>query len=178
MNTELASISVREELIYRLYESCFPAVARLIKRKGGSLDDAKDLFQDAIVIYYEQVVTGNTELRLGERQYLTGIVKHLWSKKFGDLERMESLHSNINFYVEEQVIQPSTQSLARYLREAGQKCMELLQGFYYQNQSMDKLAERLGFSGARSATVQKYKCLEKIRNKIKENLMTYEDFFE
>jgi hypothetical protein len=60
------------------------------------------------------------------------------------------------------------------LERTGQKCLELLKAFYYDHLSMDELAARFGFNGRRSATVQKYKCLEKVR----ENLKTTEAYAE
>jgi len=54
----------------------------------------------------------------------------------------------------------------------------LLRAFYYDKLSMSKIANRFGFSSERSATVQKYKCLEKVRDLVKEKSLSYEDFLE
>ncbi len=54
--------------------------------------------------------------------------------------------------------------------------MDMLQAFYYDKLNMREIAERFNLSGERSATVQKHKCLEKVREKVKEKSMTYEDF--
>jgi hypothetical protein len=43
---------------------------------------------------------------------------------------------------------------------------------------MIDIAGRFGFSGERSATVQKFKCLEKVRDTIKSKSLSYEDFVE
>lgn len=183
MNTEITmtietTAETREELITRLYEICFPAVARFIQKKGGTLEDAKDLFQDGLVIYYEQVMRGNTTIQAGESQYLMGIVRHLWSRRFNEIKNLEPLPPSVIPLENEKQAHPSIKALSKFLRESGQKCMGLLQAFYYDKISMDKVAERFGFASARSATVQKYKCLEKIRDNVKKNLMSYEDFFE
>jgi len=61
------------------------------------------------------------------------------------------------------------QSLRYSLVRSGKKCLELLKAFYYDHCSMQDIANRFGFNGTRSATVQKYKCLEKVRNEIKTN---------
>lgn len=45
--------------------------------------------------------------------------------------------------------------------------MQLLIAFYYDGLSMQDMARRFGFSGTRSATVQKHKCLEKVRAEVK-----------
>ena len=48
-----------------------------------------------------------------------------------------------------------------------QECLELLTAFYYEHLPLRDIATKFGFNGTRSATVQKYKCLEKVREKIK-----------
>ncbi len=68
--------------------------------------------------------------------------------------------------------------LLRILESAGKKCMELLRAFYYQNVSVKKLIGSLGYTNEHSVSVQKYKCLEKIRNTVKEKSLHYEDFIE
>jgi predicted DNA-binding protein YlxM (UPF0122 family) len=72
----------------------------------------------------------------------------------------------------------SNNKLLNFLENAGQKCMDMLKAFYYDNLPVRTIAEQFGFSGERSATVQKYKCMEKVRETIKEKALVYEDFFE
>ncbi len=68
--------------------------------------------------------------------------------------------------------------LLRVLELSGKKCMDLLRAFYYQRLPLKKLVSALGYANEHSASVQKYKCLEKIRNTVKEKSLTYEDFTE
>jgi hypothetical protein len=72
----------------------------------------------------------------------------------------------------------SSLKLMRLLQHAGQKCMQLLSAFYYEKLDMETLAERFGFSGPRSATAQKFKCLKKIKETVKEKSLKYEDIIE
>ena len=46
----------REALFTRLYLEVFPSVSSFISKRGGDLEQARDLFQEALVIYYEQIV--------------------------------------------------------------------------------------------------------------------------
>jgi hypothetical protein len=56
--------------------------------------------------------------------------------------------------------------------------MDLLRSFYYDHLPLADAAILFGFSGVRSATAQKYKCLEKVRETVKQNALAYEDFVE
>ncbi|HEX3385741.1 MAG TPA: sigma-70 family RNA polymerase sigma factor, partial [Mucilaginibacter sp.] len=78
----------------------------------------------------------------------------------------------------EEEIEPSESKILSFLQTAGKKCMDLLRSFYYEELPLADIAETFGFSGARSATVQKYKCLEKVRETVKEKALTYEDFVD
>lgn len=166
------------QLFIKLYKSSFPSVARYISRRGGSFDEAKDVFQDALIIYYEKQIRGN-QLSVNQNSYLMGIAKHLWIKSYHVNNRYVSLDEAPTMDIrlpEEQ--QPVTNTILHYLESTGQKCMDLLKSFYYDKLPMADIAQTFGFSGDRSATVQKFKCLEKVRETVKSKSLTYEDFVE
>jgi len=165
----------REKLFIALYKSAFPSVARYISKMGGSFDEAKDIFQDALVIYYEKSAASVVSIKTNEKAYLLGISKHLWLRRFKEHVLNSSLDGiDITFNIDDD--QPSESKLMHFLERAGKKCMELLRSFYYDQLPLADAAKLFGFSGVRSATVQKYKCLEKARETIKEKSLTYEDF--
>ncbi len=166
----------REELFIALYKSVFPAAAKYVAKMGGTFDEAKDIFQDALVIYYEKVVAGSDTIRTNEKAYIFGIAKHRWLKNFAlQIPNVEVSDFDIQMEEEEHV---SDNRLLSFLQTAGKKCMDLLRSFYYDQQPLNEIAETFGFSGVRSATVQKYKCLEKVRETVKEKSLTYEDFVD
>ena len=166
----------REELLMELYKGAFPVVAKYISRRGGSFDEAKDVFHDALIVYYEKA-NASSSVPVNEIGYVVGTAKNLWLKKYRESVYNTSLdHAELTAKDEENT--PSTHRLLRFLETAGKKCMDLLTGFYYDKLPLTDLANQFGYSGIRSATVQKYKCLEKVRETIKEKALTYDDFME
>jgi len=170
-----ATVADREQFFIALYKSAFPSVARYISKMGGSFDEAKDVFQDALVIYYEKAANGTVSIKTNEKAYLLGISKHLWLRKFKD-NVLNSTIDGIDLEAAADEEDYSENKLMHYLATAGKKCMDLLRSFYYDNVPLGDAATLFGFSGVRSATVQKYKCLEKVRETIKQKSLTYEDF--
>ena len=170
--------SEREQLFILLYKKAFPGVAKYISKKGGSFDEAKDIFQDALVVYYEKVIQDRIILNTNEQSYLMGIAKHLWSKRFKENIKLTAFEGGEGGFVEDKDLTPSSEKLLYYLETTGQKCLDILRAFYYDNLSVTRIAELFGYSGIRSATVQKYKCMEKVRETIKERSLKYEDFIE
>jgi len=166
----------RKVLFKHLYQQAFPLVAKYVRDRGGSFDAAKDIFQDALVIYYEKLATSGVTLQYSERSYILGIVKHLWAKKNKWHSHHIELDDSLAGIAMEETGTSAPEKLLDLLHHSGQRCMELLQAFYYDKLSMSKIAGLFGFSSERSATVQKYKCLEKVRDIVKEKSLTHEDF--
>ena len=169
----------REELFVSLYKQVFPSVAAFISKRNGTLNDAKDIFQDSLVIFYEKMLDGKFE-GISHEAYLFGITKHLWLRKFKQDKKNISLTDFEAAITIPEDYFPEVQSnvLMQFLEQAGKKCMELLTAFYYHKHSMQKITDEFGYTSERSATVQKFKCMEKIRDKVTEKSMNYEDFTE
>ncbi|MEO6524188.1 MAG: sigma-70 family RNA polymerase sigma factor [Mucilaginibacter sp.] len=168
----------REELFTTLYQKAFPIVAKYVAKMGGSFDQAKDIFQDALVIYYEKVLSNSVTLQSSDKAYILGIAKHLWLKTYRDNAGNIPLDvANVDQPQEEQH-QYASNKLMHYLETTGQKCMEVLKAFYYDKLPLTQITQLFGYSGTHSATVQKYKCLEKVRDTVKQKSLHYEDFLE
>lgn len=168
----------REALFTRLYLEAFPAVASLISKRGGDLEQAKDLFQEALVIYYEQVELAGRPVQKNRTAYLLGVSRHLWYQRQNTELKCSSIE-NISTDIPDEIPQAtSAQKLMRVLETTGKKCMDMLRAFYYEQLPLDQIAGQFGFGSVRSATVQKYKCLEKVRDEVKEKSLTYADFTE
>lgn len=154
-----------------IYRETFPQVARVVQRLGGDLDTAKDLFHDALIIYLEKRNNNTLDIQVSVKAYLVGITRILWMQKFRNDCRYKPLDTlgkqpdiPVDLYTPEA---DKSRTLRQYLQAAGKKCLQLLQAFYYEQRSMEEIAREFNYSTAHSATVQKYKCLEKVRETIK-----------
>ena len=179
METQPKEINHRQQQFISLYKNAFPAFARFVNRMGGNLDEAKDTFQDALLVWYEKNASANIVITKSEKAYVLGTAKYLWIKRFKSALSQTSIAADLNVEeIGEEPANPSEQKLLQVLETAGRKCMELLKSFYYDKLSPAKLATQYGFSGERSAAAQKYKCLEKVRNEVKRKSLSYADFID
>jgi hypothetical protein len=182
MNRDYSAVatSIREQQFERLYELAFPGVAKFISLLSGSLQEAKDVFQDALIIYYERTEDSTFSISVPPERYILGIAKHLWIRKYKIDRRSVSLDN-----LEEAITlppdffpTPNSIRLLRVLEATGKKCLDLLRSFYFQKENIASITGTFGFTTPHAASVQKYKCLEKVKKVIKGKSITYEDFFE
>jgi RNA polymerase sigma factor (sigma-70 family) len=160
----------REAAFRQIYQLAFPKAAKVIGRSGGSLEDAKDIFHESLIILYEQCGEDKLQIKGSVISYVVGMCRNRWLNQAKQLRR-EVLVEDLSFHefaddapLEEDA--PAT-TLLNWLEKAGRKCLDMLQAVYYFHYSMQEVAEEFGFRTVRSATVQKYKCLEKVRDEIK-----------
>jgi len=158
-----------------LYLELFPKCASYIAKRGGNVEDAKDIFHDALILMIERKAN---DLILNEEAYIMTLVKNLWIKKikkeqkdiYGGVEMVEALIPEDYFPNKKQL------RLINFLTIAGRKCMDLLRSFYYEQKSIQQVAKEFNFSSLHSASAQKYKCIEKLRLVVKEKSIQYDDF--
>ncbi|NJM26014.1 MAG: sigma-70 family RNA polymerase sigma factor [Bacteroidia bacterium] len=165
--------------IDELYESAFPAVAAVASKWSASLEEVRDLFHDALILYYEKSQQADFFVASAEA-YIVGIVKHLLIRKHKLQRNMllteqweESIQIPDDFYPD-----VKTTRLMSLLEYTGERCLQLLKAFYYDGLSMQLIAQRFGYRTQHSATVQKFKCLERTRRCVEEKHLSHEDFFE
>jgi DNA-directed RNA polymerase specialized sigma24 family protein len=166
---------MNDKSLIELYREVFPEAARLIKRLGGNLEEAKDAFHDALVIYMEKEAKGTLQIHTSAKAYLLGTAKIIWlhsKNQYFDL-----LPGDVEAFIEEEKEAITEEkNVFGYMLLAGQKCLKMLKAFYYDNFSLQQIATSFGFNGVRSATVQKHKCIEKIRTELKKRNL-YEERF-
>lgn len=163
-----ALLANRAEVLTELYRQGFPLVRRYIGRHGGSAQDAQDVFQDALILLYEQATSGTLVLTASVSTYLLGISRNLWHQEVRRRARLapeafaEELAAELAAATEAPV-EPAF-AVLDYVEQLGEKCKDVLLSFYYFQQPLAQIAAKQGYRSVRSATVQKFKCLERLRH--------------
>ncbi|GGB11424.1 RNA polymerase sigma factor [Puia dinghuensis] len=161
-------VGQKEDHLVSLYRESFPDFARMVRRMSGTLEQAKDSFHDALLIFMEKEKAGKLHLHSSPKAYLIGIAKICWLRTLNNDPHLPLPEGFEAPQPEEEADKEEREkSLLESLQKSGKKCLELLKAFYYDHCSMPDIATRFGFKGGRSATVQKHKCLEKVRQTIK-----------
>jgi RNA polymerase sigma factor (sigma-70 family) len=154
----------------------------LIKRNSGTEENARDIFQEAMIIFYEKVLRTDFELTASVQTYLYAVSRNLWLKFLRDNRReipvdlqdqkSENLMRDENPFFKNDRVNTLTKSVHQYLDKLGNPCRKILIYYYYFKLSMDDIAERLGYSNSNSVKSQKYKCIERLKKTVPDNLKT------
>jgi len=160
-------------VIRSVYKKFYPAIMRMVLNNNGTEQEAKDVFQESILVLYHHVQKQNFILSCALQTYLYSVAKRLWlkqiHKKSSTLKLDERFYEGDDFAEAENevdVYQEREQNLDRMhesIASLGEPCKTLLTDFYIQRLGMDELAEKFGYTNADNAKNQKYKCLQRLK---------------
>lgn len=146
----------------------FPDAKKYIKANSGNTDDAKDVFQDALVVLCNKVRSADFVLTVPLKNYLLAVVKNCWLQ---ELRQRKKLPEGVSAQDPAAAVAeegPEYPVAAAAFKLLGEKCKQLLILFYFNKQSFKHIAAALAFSDEKTAKNQKYRCLQKA----KENYVT------
>jgi len=159
-----------KKAIETIYEENYTVIQSLIINNNGSAEDAKDIFQEAMIVLFEKVRSGKFELSCLIKTYLYAVSRRLWLKKLHfqnrNLITVEKMESEIA--VEDDVGEHDKQHeefemMEKAINSLGEPCKSLLEAYYLQKRNMQDIATSFGYTNAANAKNQKYKCLIRLK---------------
>lgn len=167
----LAEIRKSNEVALReLYKTYYPMVRSLILSNSGTEPEAKDVYQEAIIAFYENVQRENFVLTCKIKTYLYAICRRLWLKRLsekkrfhGKIEEAETFLGIEEEFGELEKREQEYDVMKRSLEGLGEPCRTLIKDFYIQDMSMESIRQKHGYTNADNAKNQKYKCLQRLK---------------
>lgn len=165
--------SNESDVLKHFYTANYKKVEFLILKNSGSVEHAKDIYQEAFISVWTQIkndkFTPKNETAL--QGYLYKIAKNKWmdvlrSKSFKNSKSLdyktlafikeESDDEDLDFNNDKLKITMSA------FKNLGQPCKQLLSVFYFDKKSLKEIASDLKIEES-TARNKKYRCMEKLR---------------
>lgn len=156
--------------IETIYKNNFNMVQSFVLNNNGTYDDARDIFQEAMIVLYENAKSETFVLTCQIKTYLYSICRRLWLKRLQYsnrfMTRVENLEETVP--VEEDIEHQEKKNadfaiMERALGSLGEPCKSLLEAYYLQKKDMTEIASIFGYTNADNAKNQKYKCLIRLK---------------
>jgi RNA polymerase sigma factor (sigma-70 family) len=159
-----------KKAVEAIYQDNYNMVQSLVINNNGSSDDAKDIFQEAMIVLYEKVRSGSFELNCQIKTYVYSVCRRLWLKRLQQLNRYSApLGDTESIVPVEEEVEGHEQRNAEFemmekaINSLGEPCKSLLEAYYLQKQNMQVIAANFGYTNSDNAKNQKYKCLMRLK---------------
>jgi RNA polymerase sigma factor (sigma-70 family) len=159
-----------EAALAYLYKLHYPMILHFVLNNSGSEDEAKDIYQEAVIVFYEKIREGSLELNCQIKTYLYSVCRRLWLKQLSGKSRFAGVVSDADTFIEVDADLAEAEEkeekfakMGEALTMLGEPCKTLLEGFYLQDFSMQALTEKFGYTNSDNTKTQKYKCLVRLK---------------
>lgn len=158
----------------QFYMSNYFKIEALVLKNSGSVDHAKDLYQESFIAVWKNLKTNKFEPKneTALQGYLYQIAKNKWMDvlRSNTFKKTNTLTDERLSFLKEEAIdetiddnEDKLNSIMIAFKNLGQPCKQLLTNFYYEKKSLRDIASELQLEEA-SVRNKKYRCMEKLRS--------------
>lgn len=150
-----------------LYQKHFPAIRQYVVQNSGTVNDAEDMFQDAISVLWLSL----KEDRLVPDADPGGFLYRVARNKWLDVVR-SAAHKNMKVVHDERTLERPADAtddieerivrLREVYEKLDDKCRTVLDRFYFERKDLATIAEEMGVEEESIRTI-KYRCMMKLR---------------
>lgn len=164
-----------------LYASVFPPCSNLILNNNGTMNDARDIFQESLMILVKNLRQEGFELSCNVKTYIYSIMRNLWLKRLNKQKRgglslvidepadMKYILIQEDELTEKKEKEKQLDVVAEVLKDFKEDCQKILTAFYFKKQSMKEIAAAMNYTN-QFIRVKKVRCMDALKKKVKERL--------
>jgi len=154
-----------------VYNANYHVIAHFIVNNNGTEQDAKDIYQESFVVFYEKIRDVGFELNCKIKTFIYSIARRLWLKRLGEKNKVVGKIDDFVEFIdldgqsEEEIDETEQQFrlMEESLQQLGEPCKSILKDYYINKLNMQKIAKKMGYTNADNAKTQKYKCLMRLK---------------
>ncbi len=157
----------KKKTLSLIYEKFYPYVKNQILKNSGSEDDAKDVFQDAMMAIFQNVSNKDFELTCQFKTYLHAVSFNIWRKRLRDRKVVPLEFTDETYLLAQEEMEDAVLKMERYkfylrkFQELSEKCQKILK-MYLNGVDMKRITEHLGFASVGYAKKRKFNCKENL----------------
>jgi RNA polymerase sigma factor (sigma-70 family) len=170
----LNGLATQDEKVLREYYVLFyQSIRRFVLSNNGNEEDARDLFQDALVVLFQKVRGGNFELTCSVATYLYSISRYLWLKELNkrkwvtyksvDLEDFIDTSSDI---IEISEYNERLKMYRLHFDKLSSDCKKVL-SLFMEGHSIAEITQLMGYSSEQYTRNRRYRCKSWLIDSIK-----------
>jgi len=156
-----------------IYNNFFYQIKVFIAKNHGTVEDAQDIYQDAILVIYLKTRENNLSLTCSFSTYLYSVCRRLWLKQLEQKRQRKTIAEDTGIFIDldESVIElfevnDRYKLYQEHFKKLSFSCQKVLE-LFLAGIPLKDIAKVLGFKSEQYAKKRKYQCKEKLVNSIK-----------
>jgi RNA polymerase sigma factor (sigma-70 family) len=155
-----------EKALELLYKKYYRMMTKLVISNSGTEEEARDVYQDALIVFWQKARSGNLVLTSKMSTFIYSICLNLWRKELDRKKRLSNEEKDTSVVMDTETAERE-KIIAKCIDQLGDTCKKVLMYYYFEEMSMQDIADKLGFANTDTAKTKKYKCKKKLDELVK-----------
>ncbi|MFA0964638.1 RNA polymerase sigma factor [Roseivirga sp. BDSF3-8] len=155
-----------ERALDYLYKKHYRMMVRMIISNNGTEQEAQDIYQDALIVFWQKAASGELVLTSKISTYLYSICLNLWRKELDRKSRLSNEEKDGEEYMDNDR-EERVRIIHDCIAQLGDTCQKLLTLYYFDGLSMEDIAVKIGLANSDTAKTKKYKCKKRLDSLVK-----------
>ena len=175
--TEIIIDGIRKQdkqILRAIYYTYFPNIKKMVLDNKGDEQDAKDVFQEGLIVVYRKIKEGNLNISSTFKRYIYGICRFIWLHELSETkENSENLtvcleYDNIpDIKFDEYKKHKQFELYQKHFKKLGKSCRKILK-LFLKNVPLVEIAKKIGTS-PEFVRKKKFLCKEQLMTNIKKD---------
>ena len=155
-----------EKALEFLYKKYYRMMTKLVITNSGTEEEARDVYQDALIVFWQKATSGNLVLTSKMSTYIYSICQNLWRKELDRKKRFTNEEKDAAVALDTETLERE-KIIGKCIDQLDETCKKVLMYYYFEEMSMQEIADKLGFANTDTAKTKKYKCKKKLDDLVK-----------
>ncbi len=162
-----------------LYEKYFPMILDFTKKNSGNEDDARDLFQEGLVVVFEKAINENLELSSSFRTYFYAVCRNKWlmvlRKRRGGPQMVvdtQQVADRVPEAAKDWQKHEQFEVYRKHFKQLSEDCQRVL-NLFLKGHSLREIGEVMGFT-EKYAKKRKFTCQKQLIVAIEQDTLYHE----
>lgn len=165
-----------EKALEYLYKKYYRMMTKMVINNSGTEEEARDIYQDALVVFWQKATSGKLVMTAKISTYVYSICQNLWRKELDRKKRLSNEQKDVAVIVDTDV-EERNRIIGECLDRLDDTCRKILMYYYFEEMSMQDIADKLGFANTDTTKTKKYKCKKKLDELVR-SLYSERDFLD
>jgi RNA polymerase sigma factor (sigma-70 family) len=157
-------------ILKKFYDDCFPMIEKMVINTGGIIEQAEDVFQEALLVLYDKLLSGQFELKCKLTTYIYAVSKKIWLQ-----EKRKNSRKKIRISEEFDTVQEPDYSeevddrikdiFKYHFEQLSKDCQNILK-MHFNKINISEIQRVMGYESTHYTMDRKYRCKKSLIKRI------------
>jgi len=166
-----------DNIIRYIYKTNYPVIEHHVKKNRGKKEDAKDIFQEALIIVFKKIKNEGLVLTCSFSSFFYSVCEYQWHKILRKRKNLPIVYvSSLDGYIynpglNEKTERKKLELFEYHFNRLSKDCKKILK-LHFSGFSIAEIMKKMGYTSKEHTMDRKYRCKKSLFNRI-ENDQTF-----